>query len=287
MTNKEKSSEEGKNMVEFTNKGSNRRLVLALISAALFCLAGAAGAQEKAGQADVAAQANNPLANFTAFNLHNYYIGELTDTDEDGNQFWMRFAKPFSIGKTKWLLRASLPINTFPVAPTLAHETGLGDLNIFAAGLINVGNPTLSFGVGPQITVPTATKDALGSEKWSVGLVNTLFSFASRKIQYGYLLSWQASIAGPDDRADVNLGTFQPFVFYQLGRGRYLRSSAVSMYNFEDSTYTVPIGFGIGQVIPSKKAVFNAFIEFQYSIADKGAGYARWQIFFALNTQFK
>ena len=270
-----------------TNRLRYRLLGFALIAAALFCLAGTAGAQEKPAEPD-AAQANNPLAQFTAFNVHNYYIGELTETDKkDGNQFWMRFAKPFSIGKTSWIMRASLPINTFPVAPTLAHETGLGDLNIFAAGLINVGNPTLSFGVGPQVTMPTATKDALGSEKWSVGLVNTLFSFASRKIQYGYLLSWQASVAGPDDRADVNLGTFQPFVFYQLGRGRYLRSSAVSVYNFEDSTYTVPVGLGFGQVIPSKKAVFNAFIEFQYSIADKGAGYARWQIFFALNTQFK
>lgn len=28
--------------------------------------------------ADAAAQANNPLANMTAFNLQNYYIGELT-----------------------------------------------------------------------------------------------------------------------------------------------------------------------------------------------------------------
>jgi len=27
-------------------------------------------------KADIAAQANNPLANMTAFNLHNYYIGE-------------------------------------------------------------------------------------------------------------------------------------------------------------------------------------------------------------------
>jgi hypothetical protein len=271
----------------FNNKVSDQRLGLALISAALFCLAGAAGAQEKAVESNVAAQANNPLAKFTAFNLHNYYIGELTDTDKNGNQFWMRFAKPFKIGKTGWLLRASLPINTFPVAPTLAHQTGLGDLNVFAAYLIPTSNPTIAFGVGPQITAPTATKDELGSEKWSLGLVNTLFNFGSRKLQYGYLLSWQASVAGSDDRPAVNLGTFQPFLFYQLGHGTYLRSSAVSVYNFENSTYTVPLGFGIGQVIPREKMVFNAFVEFQYSIADEGAGYAKWQIFFALNTQFK
>lgn len=114
---------------------------------------------------DDAAQANNPLANFTAFNIHNYYIGELTAPDEDANQLWFRYAKPFSIWDTDWIMRASLPVNTFPVG--FDDETGLGDLNLFAAFLVDTGNPTLSFGFGPQITMPTATEDALGSEQWS------------------------------------------------------------------------------------------------------------------------
>ena len=67
-----------------------------------------------ADSADDAAQANNPLANLTAFNIQGYYIGELTESDFDANQFWLRFAKPFSIADTTWLLRASLPFNSFP-----------------------------------------------------------------------------------------------------------------------------------------------------------------------------
>ena len=149
--------------------------VWGILAATLYCLAGAASAQEQAAASDVA-QANNPLANFTAFNLHDYYIGELTEPDEDANQFWVRFAKPFSLGKTNWLMRASLPVNTFPVPPAFDHQTGLGDMNVFAAYLIDTGNPAIAFGIGPQITVPTASKDALGSEKWSAGLVHTLFN---------------------------------------------------------------------------------------------------------------
>jgi hypothetical protein len=248
--------------------------------------AGFANAQEQAATSDVA-QANNPLANFTAFNLHNYYIGELTDPDKDANQFWARFARPFSLGQTNWLMRASLPINTFPVSPSFDHETGLGDLNVFAAYLIDTGNPALSVGIGPQITAPTASKDALGSEQWSAGFVHTLFNASSPKIQYGYLLSWQASFTGADDRDEVNLGAFQPFVFYQLGGGTYLRSTAVMAYDFEHSSYSVPIGLGIGQVIPREKMVFNVFIEPQVSIVDDGAGWPEWQVFVGLNTQFK
>jgi hypothetical protein len=245
-----------------------------------------ASAQENPATSDVA-QANNPLANFTAFNLHNYYIGELTEPDESADQFWLRYAKPFSIGKANWLFRGSLPINSYPVAPSLDRKTGLGDFNAFAAYLIDTGNPGMAFGVGPQITAPTATADALGSEKWSAGLVNTLFVFTSPKFQYGYLLSWQASFAGADDRADVNVGAFQPFAFYQLGRGLHLRSSAVMVYDFEDGDYTVPIGLGIGQVIPRKNVVYNVFIEPQISIADRGAGWPKWQIFIGWNNQFK
>jgi hypothetical protein len=259
-----------------------------LFAAALSFLAGAASAQEQSATSDAVAQANNPLANFTAFNLHNYYIGELTDPHKDANQFWMRYAQPFSIGNTNWLMRASLPINTFPVPPTLGHATGLGDLNVFAAYLIDTGNPTVSFGIGPQITMPTATnEDALGSGKWSAGLVNTLFNFGSPTFQYGYLLSWQASFAGHTDRDQVNIGGFQPFLFYQLGGGTYLRSTAVMSYNFQNNTYSVPIGLGIGQVIPQEKMVFNVFVEPQVSVADKGAGWPKWQIFLGLNTQFK
>ncbi|MCJ7499249.1 hypothetical protein MUP29_03240 [bacterium] len=255
--------------------------------AGLLGLTGVAGAQE-ASSVGAEAQANNPLANFTSFNVHNYYIGELTGLDdESANQFWFRFAKPFTIGKANWIMRASLPVNTFPVAPDLDHETGLGDLNLFAAYLIDTGNPAITAGVGPQITMPTATKDALGSGKWSAGLVHTLFDMRSKIFQYGYLLSWQGSFSGDKDREDVNTGAFQPFMFYQLGSGTYLRSSAVMVSNMENGDYSVPIGLGIGQVIPTKTAVFNFWVEPQVSIADEGPGWPEWQIFFALNTQLK
>lgn len=260
---------------------------LGLVFAALFCFLNAANAQEESAANDNLSQANNPLANFTAFNVHNYYIGELSQPDEDANQAWARFAKPFTIGKSSWLMRASLPFSTFPVPPQYDHQSGFGDLNVFAAYLIDTGNPAIAFGIGPQITAPTASKDALGSEKWSAGIVNTLFNASSKIFQYGYLLSWQASFAGEDDRAKVNIGGFQPFLFYQLGGGTYLRSTAVMSYNFENDTYSVPIGLGIGKVLPKEKVVLNIFIEPQVSVADQGAGWAKWQVFVGLNMQFK
>ena len=249
-----------------------RKTTTLLCVATILLVSSVVAAQES----DAAAQANNPLANMTAFNLHDYYIGKQTETGDDANQFWLRFAKPFSLGGD-WLMRASLPINTFPTPPDGDKKTGLGDLNIFAAYLIDTGNPAVSFGLGPQINAPTATEDTLGSEKWSAGLANVLFDARSKKFQYGYLLTWMGSFAGAEDRADVSFGALQPFAMYQLGKGRYLRSTGIWAYNFETSTYSVPVGLGLGKVIPRGKTVYNVFVEPQWSVADTGPGWPEWR----------
>jgi hypothetical protein len=264
-----------------------RRNLPAVIAMAL-CggLSGVAIAQEQA-EPDAVAQANNPLAQVKAFNTHNYYIGKLTETDTYANQFWLRYAQPFSIGESKWLMRASLPVMTNPELPGTEHKTGLGDFNAFAAYLIDVGNPAISFGVGPLINVPTATDDALGSGKWSAGFANVLFVATNPKLLYGYLLTWQASFAGADDRADVNIAAFQPLLIGQLGGGTYWRSTGIMNYDFHNDGYNVPIGIGIGQVWKSGTTTYNLFVEPQWSVASKGTGWPEWQVFVGLNLLFK
>ncbi|WP_217353040.1 hypothetical protein [Ruegeria atlantica] len=239
---------------------------------------------QESDAASAAAQANNPLANFKAVNVQNYYIGDISGTDQTGNQFWLRYAQPLSLGNTNWVLRASLPLNSFPAQS--GKTTGVGDLNVFAAYLIDIGNPAVSFGLGPQLTAPTGSTDGSGSKKWSAGIANVLFNASSPIFQYGYLLTWQASFAGDSDAKDVNIGAFQPFLFYQLGGGTYLRSAPIMTYDFESDGYNVPIGLGIGQVFKKKDITYNVFVEPQYSVASKGPGQAKWQIFAGFNTQF-
>jgi hypothetical protein len=257
-----------------------------LIVAALLLVIGLTNPAIAEDHAGDAAQANNPLANMTAFNIQDYYIGELTESDDSANQFWLRYAKPLSVADTNWILRASLPVNTYPTPPDNDKETGIGDFNVFAAYLIDTGNPAVSFGIGPQLTAPTASDDELGSEKWSAGFANVLFNASSARFQYGYLLTWQASFAGDSDREDVNIAAFQPFAFYQLGHGTYLRAAPIWVYNLENDDYSVPLGLGIGQVIKRDKVVYNVFIEPQFSVADDGPGQPEWQIFFGFNMQF-
>lgn len=260
-----------------------RRLAGAL-AGSLLLSATAAAAQD--GGDDALAQANNPLANSTALNFQNSYIGSITDSDRDANTTYLRFAKPFKLGNSTWLSRTTLPVSNVPVGPT-DDEFGIGDLNAFAAYLFDTGKPGISFGIGPQVVLPTASDDALGAGKWQLGLANVLFDASSKVFQWGYLLTWQASVAGDDDRADVSFGAFQPFAILQLGDGWYARSTGIWTYDFETDNYAIPIGMGIGKVIPAEKIIYNAFVEPQYSIDTRGAGQPEWQVFAGLNLQFK
>ena len=57
-------------------------------------------------------------------------------------------------------------------------------------------------------------------------------------------------------------------------------------YNFGNSTYSLPLGVGIGQVITGERVVFNVFEEPQGSTADKGPGWPQRQIFAGFSIQF-
>jgi len=236
--------------------------------------------------ADATAQANNPLAETTAINVQNQFTGNFTGIDEPGNAFLLRAAQPYAAFGGTVLVRATLPVVTLPVGPGFDQRTGFGDFNLLAFWLFDTGSPAISFGLGPQLTVPSANDDRLGSEKWSAGVANVLFNATSPKLQWGYLATWQASFAGEDERRDVNIAAVQPFLFYQLGDGWYLRSTGVSTYDFETDAYAAPLGLGIGRVIKTKRAVVNVFAEPQYSLASKGDLQPEWGTFAGINFQF-
>jgi hypothetical protein len=254
------------------------------MGAVLGVLATVAVAQE-GGAPDT--QANNPLSNMKAVSLHNYYMGDLSRTDKTGDQFWLRFAQPFKIGGSQWLMRASLPVNSMPVGDNGSRRTGVGDFTALFAYTMDTGNPAVSFGVGPVFTLPTASRNELGSNKWSAGLVNVYFNGSSPKMQYGYLATWQHSFAGSSGYPTVNVASFQPMFFYQLGGGTYLRSSPNIVYDLHSDNYVAPIGLGIGQVIKRGNTVFNLFVEPQVAVAHQGPGQPKWQVFMGFNMQFK
>lgn len=241
-----------------------------------------ATSEEQAGGGE-AAQANNPLADIQAFNLQNYYIPELSgDIDSTANNFVLRYAQPFG----KWLMRASLPFLRVPTGPN-STQSGMGDADVFFAYLFDTGNPARSFGVGPQFSFDTASENATGAGKTQAGVAAVYFDGTSRFFQWGGLLTYRTDIAGSSSRPDTSVLAAQPFYFFQLGKGNYIRGAPIWVFDLENDTYHVPVGLGFGKVIPTEKVVLNFFIEPQFTILSKGAGQPEFQLFMAVNLQFR
>lgn len=235
---------------------------------------------------NAAAQANNPLANVKAFNIQNYYYPDLSGpNDFPQDTFWLRYAQPLQTDFGTWLFRASLPVNSIKT-PGSDRETGLGDINMFAAYAFDTGNPAVSVGVGPLVVIPSATDEKLGSGKWQAGAAAVYFNAESKIFQYGGLLTWQTAIAGPKGRDHTNIIAAQPFGFLQLGDGLYTGMAPIWTWDLQNDTYNFPLGLRLGKVFRRKKTVFNFFVEPQYSPIQKGQGQPTWQIYTALNMQF-
>ena len=108
------------------------------------------------------------------------------------------------------------------------------------------------------------------------------FNLSSKVEQWGGLVTWQTDVSGDDD---VNTAIAQPLLFFQMGKGAYLRSSGAWVFDLENDSYYVPVGFGIGKVIKSGRSVFNIWLEPQFTILHDGQGYPAFQVFAGINLQ--
>ena len=257
-------------------------LIFILVSFNLFAQSGNENKKtDKEAQKEME-EANNPLASFVSFNVQNYYFAKLTDTDEVGNTAWLRFISP--IGK-KIIFRASLPLPT-KIASDSAYQSGIGNINVFAAYLLSKPKSTSTVGIGPLVVAPTITEN-LGSKKWQLGGAFVYFNAKSSTLQWGGLVTYQHSVGGSSDDPKTSLAAVQPFYFFQLGKGTYLRGAPIWVFDIENNAINIPFGIGLGKVVPVDRIVFNIFIESQFAIYNKGAGQPLFTLFGGINMQFK
>lgn len=234
--------------------------------------------------ADEMNASNNPLHPSIGINLQDQYVGRAYGLgDKDSNAFLLRGMMPHKLGGQPQLLRATMPVMTTPDIDPVGRKTGAGDLNIIDIFIFKHGG--VEVGIGPQLTIPTASRDEMGTGKWQAGFAG--MAIAPHKWGLlGGLVTWQHSFAGDNDRDTQNNMTAQPFFIYNLPQGWYLRSTATWTYDIERSTYAIPIGAGVGKVWKSGTTTLNLFAEPQWTVAHEGDGMPKFQMYFGLNLQF-
>lgn len=249
----------------------------------IYCLL-AAGLLSAQAMAQSQNEANNPLSPRPLVSLHDYYVPKLHNIDNAwANQTLVRGVLPNKTFGRPQLWRINIPIMALS-HDRLGRKSGLGDISLM--DIFMHSGEDFSYGIGPMLVMPTASKDWLGQGKWQIGPAAALV--ATRKWGLaGGLLTFQQSFAGNSNRDKVRMATFQPALFYNLPQGFYLRSSAVWTFDMEKHTRAIPIGLGLGRVTKlGGHSSINAFVEPQYSVDKKGAGVPVWQVFAGINFQF-
>lgn len=236
---------------EFTSQLRNFAAIAAsllLVSVALAEESGDKPAEKSV--TDLAKETQNPVANLISVPFQNNFNFNAGSNDKTVWVMNVQPVIPIPISEDWNLItRTIMPIINQPALfPGSDGVFGIGDIN-----------PTLFFsprkpskfiwGAGPTMTFPTASANAIGSGKWSMGPA-AVGLYMDGPWVVGALANQQWSFAGWGD-TDVNALLIQPFVNYNLSDGWYLTSAPIITGDFSASSgnhWTLPVGGGVGKL---------------------------------------
>lgn len=219
---------------------------------------------EAAAMADLAAAAQNPIANLISLpfqNNTNFGVGP--NNDRTQNVLNIQPVVPISLNDD-WLLvtRTILPFVAQPDLLNGGTVWGLGDLNP-SFFFVPAAPSNLTWGIGPTFVLPTATNRQTGTGKWSAGPAGVAVVNSGPWV-YGGLMSQVWSFAGDGSRPDISQFLMQPFATLNLPDGWYVTSSPVITANWNAASgnqWTIPIGGGGGRLFNIGTQPINASLQ--------------------------
>ena len=263
----------------------NKIITIALLI--LMLVIARVGHGQENGDDDLAKATQNPLASMISLPFQNNTNFGIGPDDDVQNILNIQPVWPFSLSED-WniITRTIIPVISQPgVAPGESRTNGLGDVTL--TGWVSPKNSgKWIWGVGGALVLPTATDDALGNDKWSVGPSVVVLTMPGKWV-IGSLISNVWSVGGSGDQ-DVNFFTWQYFINYNMDNGWYLTSAPIITANWEadsNNTWTVPFGGGIGKIFRIGKQPLNAQVSAYYNV-EKPASGADWQLRLQLQMMF-
>jgi len=269
---------------------TNKLKLLALAFGLAFTTTTALFAQDAEADAKAAAELakklSNPIASLISVPIQNNWdfgIGSANAMRYTAN---IQPVIPFSLN-TNWNLitRTIVPvIYAESTGPGVGDKSGLGDIvqSFFFSPKEPVGGWIM--GAGPVLLYPTATDDALGSEKFGLGPTAVLLK-QQNGWTYGLLANHIWSVAGEGGRADVNATFLQPFVSFTTKTVTTFGLNTESTYDWSHHQWTVPLNASVSQLVKLGGKPVQFALGFKY-YAEKPDGGPDWGLRFTVTFLF-
>jgi len=242
-----------------TLRDATRRWLVAGLVAGLVLAASVTGVSAQTPGADptpkaatdqataLAKQQQNPISSLISVPLQGNWDFGLGDRDATGTLFNIQPVVPFGVSRsTNLILRVILPLASQPGSGE-ARVNGVGDV-VMTAFFSPAKSGRVTWGAGPVVLLPTATNNALGSEKFGVGPSAVVLTQPG-PWTIGLLFNHIWSTSGANDREDVSSTFLQPFVNYNLGNGLAVGAVFEATANWKaDEHWTAPLVFTVSKV---------------------------------------
>jgi hypothetical protein len=243
----------------------------------------AAGAAAKPSAEEIAAKLanpNTPLASLTTKLQYRSFEGGLSGADgRDGTTLLLQPSFPFALKNGDLILfRPAIPIlldQPVVEADGFGSASGLGDIAFDLAYARTTDSGILIAG-GIISSLPTATDDALGTDRWTLG-PEFLIGRITKKHVLGFFPNHQWDIGGSGSR-DVSLTTIQAFYTYLPGGGWNLGTAPIMSYDHISDQWTVPLNFTFGKTVIWNGRPWKLGAEINYYVERNDAFSPEWMI---------
>jgi hypothetical protein len=213
---------------------------------------GEAGSALPSGDAELAQELSNPIADLITLPFQMNYDQDIGPRDDGWKlQTNIQPVIPFTLNED-WNLvtRTIMPvIHQEDISPGLGSQCGLGDITM--SFFLSPKEPTsggLIWGAGPVLLLPTATDDLLGAEKWGAGPSAVALTVRG-PWTLGMLANHIWSYAGDSDRQDVSNTFIQPFMAYTWPSAWTLSLQSETTYNWKTEKWSVPINVSLAKLV--------------------------------------
>jgi len=232
------------------------------------------------------ANPNTPLASLTFKFQQRSFEGDIPGADsQNGSMVLFQPSLPFPLESGKVVLfRPAIPIliaqPAFKGGSDWDDESGIGDIT-FDLALASTNKETgLLTAIGIISTLPTATKDELGADRYTIG-PEFLIGKISKNYVIGAFPNHQWDVGGSGD-ADINLTTMQVFGVLLPGGGWNYGSSPTMSYDHNENEWTIPLNFNFGKTVVRGGRPFKLSVEFNYYVEQPDAFGPEWMIGFSI-----